>query len=192
MDVRTLCSMFKIDMIAHPRSSMGDPEVVREILCFDTQAATGQSNEFAGHGGEHSILLLDGNPTSASGNSDAALPRRSPGPMGSSCDITRRQCSVAPGQSIAARPPMQELTWGYSASGFGLREGAIVRAAAAMSTMLDSLALSDQCQLAIFPGSTERLGSLEPLGQISHAYENRCGSFTLKFGTSSIPGTTRG
>jgi len=57
---------------------VGDPEVVREIFMLDaTQAATGQSKILQA-GGEHSILLLDGNPTSASGNSDAALPRRSP------------------------------------------------------------------------------------------------------------------
>jgi len=40
----TLCS-FKIMAIARPRSSVGDPEVVREIFMLDaTQAATGQSN----------------------------------------------------------------------------------------------------------------------------------------------------
>jgi len=69
--------MFKIMAIA-PLVYVGDPEVVREIFMLDaTQAATGQSNGILqAAGGEHSILLLDGNPTSASGNFDAALPRR--------------------------------------------------------------------------------------------------------------------
>jgi len=152
---------------------MGDPEVVREIFMLDaTQAATAKQWNSAGYGGEHSILLLDGNPTSASGNSDAALPRRSPAGLWAS--VTSLDRSALSGSQVIDCGPSTDARTHLGVilqAVFGLREGgAIVRAARLMSTMLDSLAHPISASL-FFPALQKDWGA-GASGADFYAYEH--------------------
>lgn len=172
-NVRRYGSMFKIGGDSSPPLVyVGDPEVVREIFMFDaTQAATGQSNGILqAMVGEHSILLLDGNPHQR--QRKLLMPPfhgdrlRAYGQL--ICDITRQvSAEWQPGQSIVARPPMQELTLGVILQAvFGLREGArLSELQRLMSSMLDSFAYPISASFLFFPALQKDWGAWSPWGR---------------------------
>jgi len=172
-NVRRYGSMFKIGGDSSPPLVyVGDPEVVREIFMLDaTQAATGQSNGILqAMVGEHSILLLDGNPHQR--QRKLLMPSfhgdrlRAYGQL--ICDITRQvSAEWQPGQSIVARPPMQELTLGVILQAvFGLREGArLSKLQQLMSTMLDSFAHPISASFLFFPALQKDWGVWSPWGR---------------------------
>jgi len=172
-NVRRYGSMFKIGGDSSPPLVyVGDPEVVREIFMLDaTQVATGQSNGILqAIVGEHSILLLDGNPHQR--QRKLLMPSfhgdrlRAYGQL--ICDITRQvSAEWQPGQSIVARPPMQELTLGVILQAvFGLREGArLSKLQQLMSTMLDSFAHPISASFLFFPALQKDWGVWSPWGR---------------------------
>lgn len=172
-NVRRYGSMFKIGGDSSPPLVyVGDPEVVREIFMLDaTQVATGQSNAvLQAMVGEHSILLLDGNPHQR--QRKLLMPSfhgdrlRAYGQL--ICDITRQvSAEWQPGQSIVARPPMQELTLGVILQAvFGLRAGArLSNLQRLMSTMLDSFAYPISASFLFFPALQKDWGAWSPWGR---------------------------
>ncbi|CAA9566421.1 Cytochrome P450 [uncultured Synechococcales cyanobacterium] len=172
-NVRRYGPMFKIGGDSSPPLVyVGDPEVVREIFMLDaTQAATGQSNGIMqAMVGEHSILLLDGNPHQR--QRKLLMPPfhgdrlRAYGQL--ICDITRQvSAQWQPGQSIVARPPMQELTLKVILQAvFGLREGArLSELQRLMSTMLDSFAYPISASFLFFSALQKDWGSWSPWGR---------------------------
>jgi len=172
-NVRRYGSMFKIGGDSSPPLVyVGDPEVVREIFMFDaTQAATGQSNGILqAMVGEHSILLLDGNPHQR--QRKLLMPPfhgdrlRAYGQL--ICDITRQvSAQWQPGQLIVARPPMQELTLKVILQAvFGLREGArLSELQRLMSSMLDSFAYPLSASFLFFPALQKDWGAWSPWGR---------------------------
>jgi cytochrome P450 len=172
-NVRRYGSMFQIGGDSSPPLVyVGDPEVVREIFMLDaTQVATGQSNGILqAMVGEHSILLLDGNPHQR--QRKLLMPSfhgdrlRAYGQL--ICDITRQvSAEWQPGQSIVARPPMQELTLGVILQAvFGLREGArLSKLQQLMSTMLDSFAHPISASFLFFPALQKDWGVWSPWGR---------------------------
>jgi len=84
------------------------------------------------------------------------------------CDITRQvSAEWQPGQSIVARPPMQELTLKVILQAvFGLREGArLSELQRLMSTMLDSFAYPISASLLFFPALQKDWGAWSPWGR---------------------------
>jgi len=172
-NVRRYGSMFKIGGDSSPPLVyVGDPEVVREIFMLDaTQAATGQSNGILqAMVGEHSILLLDGNPHQR--QRKLLMPPfhrdrlRAYGQL--ICDITRQvSAQWQPGQSIVARPPMQALTLGVILQAvFGLREGGrLSELQRLMSSMLDSFAYPISASFLFFPALQKDWGAWSPWGR---------------------------
>jgi cytochrome P450 len=179
-NVRRYGDMFKIGGETRPPLIyVGDPNVVREIFMLDaTQIETAQRNGILQTMvGEYSILLLDG---------DAHQRQRKllmPPFHGDRlrayaqliCDITRQvSASWQPGQSIVARPPMQDLTLGVILQAvFGLREGErLSRLQHLMSTMLDSFASPLSSCFLFFPVLQKDWGAWSPWGRFVRSREH--------------------
>ncbi len=155
-----------------PLVYVGDPNLVREIFALDAkQVITGQNNGILrAMVGDHSILLLDGNPHQR--QRKLLMPSfhgerlRTYGQL--ICDITRKVSATwQPGQSIVARPPMQDLTLGVMLQAvFGLREGArLSQIQHRMSTMLDAFAYPISSSFLFFPFLQKDWGAWSPWGR---------------------------
>lgn len=165
--------MFKIGgESAPPLVYVGEPAVVREIFAADaTKVATGQSNGILQTMvGEQSILLLDGDPHRR--QRKLLMPPfhgerlRVYGQL--ICDITRQVSATwKPGQSIVARPPIQDITLGVILQAvFGLRRGEqLSQIHRLMSRMLDSFAYPISASFLFFPVLQQDWGPWSPWGQ---------------------------
>jgi cytochrome P450 len=155
-----------------PLVYVGDPDLVREIFALDaSQVAIGQNNGvLRTMVGDHSILLLDGDPHQRqrkllmpSFHGDYLRTYRQ-----LICDITHQvSANWQPGQSIVARPPMQDLTLSVMLQAvFGLREGArLSQIQRLMSTMLDSFAYPITSCFLFFPSLQKDWGAWSPWGR---------------------------
>lgn len=172
-NVRRYGPMFKIGGdTAPPLIYVGVPEVVREIFMLDdSQISSGQGNGILQVMlGENSIVLLDGAPHQR--QRKLLMPPfhgerlRAYGQL--ICDITQ-QISAAwqPGQSIVARPPMQDLTLGVILQAvFGLREGPrLAELQRLMSAMLDAFAYPITASFLFFPALQKDWGAWSPWGR---------------------------
>lgn len=158
-----------------PLVYVGDPNLVREIFALDaSQVETGQNNGILkAMVGDHSILLLDGNPHQRQRkllmpcfHGDYLRTYRQ-----LICDITREvSANWQPGQSIVARPPMQELTLSVMLQAvFGLREGTrLSQIQNLMSRMLDSFAYPITSSFLFFPSLQKDWGRWSPWGRFIH------------------------
>jgi cytochrome P450 len=178
-NVRRYGPMFKIGGdTAPPLVYVGEPEVVRELFALDaTQASTGQSNGILkSMVGDYSILLLDGDAHQR--QRKLLMPpfhgdrlRSYAQLMG---DITRQiSADWQPGQSIRARPPMQDLTLGVILQAvFGLRAGARLQELQhLMSAMLDSFAAPLSSAFLFFPALQKDWGAWSPWGHFIRSRE---------------------
>ena len=172
-NVRRYGPMFQIGADSpSPLVYVGDPEVVREIFALDSsQTITGEQNRvLETMVGKRSILLLDG-----------ALHQRQrkllmPPFHGDRLrtyaqqivGITRQvSASWQPGQTIVARPPMQDLTLGVILQAvFGLSEGPrLTQLRQLMSTLLDAFAYPITASFLFFPALQKDLGPRSPWGK---------------------------
>ena len=172
-NVRRYGPTFKIGgESASPLVYVGDPDVVREIFMLDaSKVVTGRNNRILQTMvGEHSILLLDGEPHQR--QRKLLMPPfhgerlRAYGQL--ICDITRQVSATwQTGQSIVARPPMQELTLSVILQAvFGLREGErLSQLQRQMSTMLDFFAYPINSSFLFFPSLRRNWGSWSPWGR---------------------------
>ncbi len=172
-NVRRYGPMFQIggDSSA-PLVYVGDPEVVREIFALDdSKVTTGQQNKILQvMVGERSILLLDGD--SHKRQRKLLMPPFHGDRLRTYAqlivDITR-QVSVGwqPGQTIVARPPMQDLTLGVILQAiFGLREGErLSQLQQLMGTLLDAFAYPISASFLFFPTLQKDWGPLSPWGK---------------------------
>jgi len=154
---------------------VGDPNLVREIFALDSsQVETGQNNGILkAMVGDYSILLLDGNPHQRqrkllmpSFHGDCLRSYRQ-----LICDITRDvSANWQPGQSMAARPPMQELTLSVMLQAiFGLRQGTrLSQIQRLMSRMLDAFAYPITSSFLFFPSLQKDWGRWSPWGRFIH------------------------
>jgi cytochrome P450 len=178
-NVRQYGPMFKIGgQTSPPLVYVGEPAVVREIFALDaTQASTGQSNGvLKTMVGDHSILLLDGDPHQR--QRKLLMPPfhgdrlRSYAQLIS--DITRQvSADWQPGQSMRARPPMQDLTLGVILQAvFGLRAGPrLQELQQLMGTMLDAFAVPLSSAFLFFPALQKDLGAWSPWGRFIRTRE---------------------
>ncbi len=172
-NVRRYGPMFKIGSeSASPLVYVGEPDVVRELFMLDpSKVVTNRSNGvLQTMVGEHSILLLDGEPHQRLRK--LMMPPfhgdrlRADGQL--ICDITRQVSATwQAGQSIVARPPMQELTLSIIMQAvFGLREGErLSQLQRQMSTMLDFFAYPINSSFLFFPSLRQDWGSWSPWGR---------------------------
>ncbi|MEM6518778.1 MAG: cytochrome P450 [Cyanobacteria bacterium P01_D01_bin.71] len=172
-NVRRYGPTFKIGgETSPPLVYVGEPELVREIFSLNArQVSTGQRNGILkAMVGEHSILLLDGEPHRRQRR--LLLPPfhgdrlRTYGQL--ICDITRQVSAPwQAGQTILARPPMQELTMGVILQAvFGLREGdRLTELQQLMSTMLDGFSSPLSSSFLFFPGLQKDWGTWSPWGR---------------------------
>jgi len=178
-NVRLYGPMFKVGGENEvPLVYVGDPDVLRELFMLDaTKVITGRSNGvLQTMVGEHSILLLDGDPHQR--QRKLLMPPfhgdRLRAYAQLICDITRQVSATwQPGQSIVARPPMQELTLGVILQAvFGLREGArLSQLQRLMGTMLDSFAYPISSSFLFFPSLQKDWGPWSPWGRFIHLRE---------------------
>jgi len=154
-----------------PLVYVGDPDLVREIFLLDAdQANTGQNNGvLRAMVGDHSILLLDGEPHQR--QRKLLMPPfhgdrlRTYGQL--ICDLTRQiSADWQPGQTMVARPPLQELTLGVILQAvFGLHEGERLTALQRlMSRMLDTFAYPLSSSFLFFPALQQDWGAWSPWG----------------------------
>ena len=155
-----------------PLVYVGDPELVREIFLLDAdQANTGQGNGvLRAMVGDHSILLLDGEPHQR--QRKLLMPpfhgdrlRTYAQLIG---DITRQvSADWQPGQTLVARSPMQALTLGVILQAvFGLREGErLTELQRLMSRMLDTFAYPLSSSFLFFPVLQKDWGAWSPWGR---------------------------
>ncbi|MEM1309296.1 MAG: cytochrome P450, partial [Cyanobacteria bacterium P01_H01_bin.153] len=172
-NVRRYGPTFKIGgETSPPLVYVGEPELVREIFSLNArQVSTGQRNGILkAMVGEHSILLLDGEPHRRQRR--LLMPPfhgdrlRTYGQL--ICDITRQvSAHWQVGQKILARPPMQELTMGVILQAvFGLREGdRLTELQQLMSTMLDGFSSPLSSSFLFFPGLQKDWGAWSPWGR---------------------------
>ena len=142
----------------------------KSFLLDADQANTGQNNGvLRAMVGDHSILLLDGEPHQR--QRKLLMPPfhgdrlRTYGQL--ICDLTRQiSADWQPGQTMVVRPPLQELTLGVILQAvFGLHEGERLTALQRlMSRMLDTFAYPLSSSFLFFSRSTKGLGSVESLG----------------------------
>ena len=178
-NVRRYGPMFKIGgETSPPLVYVGDPEVVRDIFALDaSQASTGQSNGvLKTMVGDHSILLLDGAPHQR--QRKLLMPPFHGDRLRTYaqliCDLTRQvSADWQPGQSIRARPPMQDLTLGVILQAvFGLRSGArLEELQSLMSAMLDSFAAPLSSAFLFFPTLQKDWGAWSPWGRFVRSRE---------------------
>ena len=169
-NVRRYGSMFKIGGESRPPLVyVGNPDVVRQLLMLDpAMVEVGPRNVVLRMMvGEHSILLLDDD--SHQRKRKLLMPPfhgdrlRTYGQL--ICDIARHvSASWRPGQSFAARIPMQELTLGVILQAvFGLREGdRRTQLQQAMSAMLDAFASPIRSSFLFFPSLQKDWGDWSP------------------------------
>ncbi|MGD1866774.1 MAG: cytochrome P450 [Phormidesmis sp.] len=157
---------------ASPLVYVGVPDVVKEIFALDAdKVVTG-----AGNGvlevmvGKQSILLLDGEPHQRQrkllmppfhGEQLRAYAQLI-------CDITRDiSAGWQPGQTILARPPIQNLTLGVILQAvFGeQKHERISRLQYLMGTLLDSFAYPISASFLFFPALQKDLGAWSPWGK---------------------------
>jgi len=172
-NVRRYGPMFKIGgETSPPLVYVGEPDVVREIFQLDgSQVVTGQSNGILeAMVGQHSILLLDGKPHQR--QRKLLMPPFHGDRLRTYAqliaDITRQvSASWRSGQSIAARPPMQELTLGVILQAvFGLREGErLTELQRLMSTMLDAFSSPLSSVFLFYPTLQKDWGAWSPWGR---------------------------
>ena len=175
-------SMFQIGSeSASPLVYVGEPEVVKEIFALDSdRVVTGQGNGvLETMVGKHSILLLDGDPHRRQrkllmppfhGEQLRAYAQLI-------CDITRQvSAQWQPGQTVVARPPIQNLTLGVILQAvFGVPSGVspgdvpqrkgLSRLQQLMSTLLDSFAYPISASFLFFPALQKDLGEWSPWGK---------------------------
>ena len=162
--VRRYGPMFQIGSeSATPLVYVGEPAVVKEIFALDDdKVVTGQGNGILETMvGKHSILLLDGAPHKR--QRKLLMPPfhgeqlRAYGQLIG--DITRDiSADWQPGQTIVARPPVQNLTLSVILQAvFGQQTGdqqseQLIRLQQLMSTLLDSFAYPITASFLFFPG----------------------------------------
>ena len=155
-----------------PLVYVGDPEVVREIFALDdSKAITGRQNQILQTMvGEQSILLLDGDRHRR--QRKLLMPPFHGDRLRTYAqlivDITRQvSAGWQPGQSIVARPPMQDITLGVILQAvFGLREGArLSQLQQLMGTLLDAFAYPISASFLFFPGLQKDWGPWSPWGK---------------------------
>lgn len=166
-------SMFQIGSeSASPLVYVGEPEVVKEIFALDgDQVVTGQGNGvLETMVGKHSILLLDGDPHRR--QRKLLMPPFHGEQLRAYahliCDITRQiSAQWQPGQTIVARPPIQNLTLGVILQAvFGVPSGeGLSRLQQLMSTLLDSFAYPISASFLFFPALQKDLGEWSPWGK---------------------------
>jgi len=175
--VRRYGAMFQIGSeSASPLVYVGEPAVVKEIFALDDdKVITGQGNGvLEAMVGKHSILLLDGVPHKR--QRKLLMPPfhgeqlRAYGQL--ICDITRNiSADWQPGQTIVARPPIQNLTLGVILQAvFGMQTEArqsdqLAKLQQLMSTLLDSFAYPITASFLFFPGLQKNWGSWSPWGK---------------------------
>jgi len=154
-----------------PLVYVGDPNLVREIFLLDAdQANTGQGNGvLRAMVGDHSILLLDGEPHQR--QRKLLMPPFHGDRLRTYaqliCDLTRQvSADWQPGQTLVARPPMQALTLGVILQAvFGLREGErLSELQHLMSRMLDTFAYPISSSFLFFPVLQKDWGAWSPWG----------------------------
>lgn len=178
-NVRRYGPMFQIGGDSpSPLVYVGDPEVVREIFTLDdSKIITGRQNQILQTMvGERSILLLDGDPHRR--QRKLLMPPFHGDRLRTYAqlivDITRQvSASWQPGQSIVARPPMQDLTLGVILQAiFGLREGErLSQLQQLMGTLLDAFAYPISASFLFFPGLQKDWGPLSPWGKFVRVRE---------------------
>ncbi|MBE9060414.1 cytochrome P450 [cf. Phormidesmis sp. LEGE 11477] len=152
-----------------PLVYVGEPEMVREIFALDASTAeTGSNNRvLQPMVGNHSILLLDGEPHRR--QRKLLMPPfhgdrlRSYGTL--ICNITRQvSADWQVGRSIVARPPIQSLTMGVILQAvFGLREGErLSQLQQQLSTLLDFFSYPISASFLFFPGLQKNWGVWSP------------------------------
>lgn len=166
-------SMFQIGSeSASPLVYVGEPEVVKEIFALDgDQVVSGQGNGvLETMVGKHSILLLDGEPHRR--QRKLLMPPFHGEQLRAYahliCDITRQiSAQWQPGQTIVARPPIQNLTLGVILQAvFGVPSGeGLSRLQQLMSTLLDSFAYPISASFLFFPALQKDLGEWSPWGK---------------------------
>lgn len=178
-NVRRYGPTFKIGSDSSPGLVyVGDPDLVREIFLLDgTQVSTGQSNGvLKAMVGDRSILLLDGVPHQR--QRKLLMPPfhgdrlRAYGNL--IVDITRQvSASWQPGQTIVARPPLQDLTLGVILQAvFGLREGErLSQLQRLMGTLLDAFAYPITSSFLFFPALQKDWGNWSPWGRFLRVRE---------------------
>lgn len=178
-NVRRYGPLFKIGgTTAPPLVYVGEPDVVREIFALDaTQASTGQSNGILkAMVGDYSILLLDGDAHQR--QRKLLMPPFHGDRLRSYahliCDITHQiSADWQPGQSMRARPPMQDLTLGVILQAvFGLQAGTRLQELQhLMSVMLDSFASPLSSAFLFFPALQQDWGARSPWGHFIRSRE---------------------
>ncbi|MGB3294621.1 MAG: cytochrome P450 [Phormidesmis sp.] len=178
-NIRRYGSMFQIGADSpSPLVYVGDPDVVREIFTLDdSEVITGQQNQILQTMvGEQSILLLDG--AAHQRQRKLLMPPFHGDRLRTYAqlivDITRQVSATwQPGQTIVARPPMQNLTLGVILQAvFGLREGArLSRLQQLMSALLDAFAYPISASFLFFPGLQKDWGAWSPWGKFVRVRE---------------------
>ena len=182
--VRRYGPMFQIGgESSPPLVYVGEPAVVKEIFALDDdKVITGQGNGvLATMVGQQSILLLDG--PAHKRKRKLLMPPfhgeqlRAYGQL--ICDITRDiSANWHPGQTIVARPPIQNLTLGVILQAvFGQQTGKqqseqLAQLQRLMSTLLDSFAYPITASFLFFPKLQKDLGSWSPWGKFVQMREN--------------------
>jgi len=150
----------------------GDPALVRDLFAAaPDQVVSGEGNDILGTMvGEHSILLLDGDPHQR--QRKLLMPPFHGDRLCAYADLIvaiARQVSAdwQPGRAFRARPPMQELTLSVILqAAFGLREGErLTQLRHAMGTMLDAFAYPITSSFLFFPGLQKDWGPWSPWGR---------------------------
>lgn len=155
-----------------PLVYVGDPNLVREIFLLDgNNSTTGNSNGvLRSMVGDRSLLLLDG--ASHRQQRKLLMPCFHGDYLRAYreiiCDMTRKVSTHwQAGQSIVARPPMQELTLGVMLKAvFGLQEGdRLSQIQHRMATMLDAFAYPLTSSFLFFPSLQKDWGAWSPWGR---------------------------